>query len=108
MHRMKGTRDMQDRILFNDSIGRVPMAPDNTQVDFERAILGCQLADTEWEGRVDGFLRTQEVQEIILCYFERDLELTQVLRTKLQDDGVRSSKGKEKKWECNATQKIKV
>ncbi|KOC10442.1 UPF0052 domain protein [Aspergillus flavus AF70] len=73
-----------------NTIGRVPLAPDNTQVDFERAILGCQLADTEWEGRVDGFLRTQEVQEIILCYFERDLELTQVLRTKLQDDGYNS------------------
>ncbi|KAK6822303.1 hypothetical protein RU639_006658 [Aspergillus parasiticus] len=90
MHRMKGTRDMQDQILFNDSTGREPSAPDDTQVDFDRAILGCQLADTEWEGRVDGFLRTQEVQEIILCHFERDLELTQVLRTKPQDDGVRS------------------
>lgn len=86
-----GTLEAQDRILFNDSIGAdvVPIlengigGPPDEQ---ERAILACKMAREIWNDRIDGLIRTEGDFEIILCNFERDLEVVHITRTKPQTD----------------------
>jgi hypothetical protein len=91
-----GSADAQDRILFNDSIkataapflsesllwqsGEIGGPPDEQR----RAILACQMARDIWDDRIDGLIRTEGDFEIILCNFERDLELVHITRTKPQ------------------------
>lgn len=70
----KGTLDSQDRILLNDSL-----ASGN---EFERAHMACQITDDAWDGRIDGFIRMEAGFEIILCHFERDLEVVWITQTK--------------------------
>ncbi|CAI7613809.1 unnamed protein product [Penicillium bialowiezense] len=65
-----GTLDSQDSVLFNGSVGDFPHGGEG-----ERARLACELADNEWEGRIDGLLRMEAGFEIILCHFERDLDV---------------------------------
>ncbi|OJJ35355.1 hypothetical protein ASPWEDRAFT_73654, partial [Aspergillus wentii DTO 134E9] len=85
-----GTMDAQDRILFNDSIDGELVSRykkiGGPVDDQQRAIFGCQMAKTDWGGRVDGFIRTEAGFEIILCNFERDLEVVRIARTKPQTD----------------------
>lgn len=85
-----GTLDAQDRILFNDSIGHSPYSPrgkgdiGGPPDDQQRARLACKMAEDLWNGRIDGLIRTEADFEIILCTFERDLEVVHITRTKPQ------------------------
>lgn len=93
--------EAQDRILFNDSIpqndrpgsgrprqeseveqrGKKLGGPPSEQA---RALQACQMAEERWAGRIDGLLRTEGDFEIILCHFERDLDLVRISQTKPQ------------------------
>ncbi|GAB1197244.1 hypothetical protein APSETT444_006536 [Aspergillus pseudonomiae] len=67
-----GTLDSQDRILFNDTLhGGVRM-------EDQRAKAICRIAQTEWEGRIDGVIRMAAGFEIILCNPEVNLVPVQV------------------------------
>lgn len=69
-----GTLDAQDRILLNDTLVE--------HDEKERAEVACGMADGEWEGRIDGFLRMEAGFEIILCHFERDLQVVRITQAK--------------------------
>ncbi|KAH8817055.1 hypothetical protein F5884DRAFT_778332 [Xylogone sp. PMI_703] len=78
----KGTLDLEDRILLNDSL--------SGGGEWERAALVCEAADNAWQGRIDGFIRMEAGFEIILCHFERDLEVVRITQAKpVIDDGRR-------------------
>ncbi|KAL1858570.1 hypothetical protein Plec18170_002770 [Paecilomyces lecythidis] len=90
---MSGTRghalDAQDRILFNDTIGSEPDRVSETgiggpPIEQERAMLACKMAKDVWNDRIDGLIRTEADFEIILCNFERDLEVAYITRTRPQ------------------------
>jgi hypothetical protein len=66
----KGTLDSQDAVLFNGLLGD---RPGWMGLEAERARLACEMAEKEWEGRIDGLLRMEAGFEVILCDFERDL-----------------------------------
>ncbi|KAJ9292476.1 hypothetical protein DTO271G3_8748 [Paecilomyces variotii] len=97
--------DAQDRILFNDTIGgrRSRMmretglgGPPDEQ---ERAILACKMVKEVWNDRVDGLIRTEADFEIILCNFERDLEVEYITRTMPQKGREhREKSSREKEW----------
>lgn len=72
-----GTLDSQDAVLFNGSVGDFPHGGEG-----ERARLACEMADNEWEGRIDGLLRMEAGFEIILCHFERDLDVVRITQVK--------------------------
>ena len=69
-----GTLDTQDCILLDGSI------PHGGFWEVERAQGLCNISRDEWDGRVDGFLRMEAGFEIILCHFERDLEVKSINR----------------------------
>lgn len=92
-----GTLDSSDRIFLRDSLaaatpffmaedpgngngngkgkGKGPTGPPG---ETQRAIRGCQIAQNEWNDRIDGILRAEAGFEIILCDFERDLEIVTI------------------------------
>uniref|UniRef100_A0A093V7I8 Uncharacterized protein n=1 Tax=Talaromyces marneffei PM1 TaxID=1077442 RepID=A0A093V7I8_TALMA len=85
-----GTLDSGDRIFLNDSLstteqkeeeeedpgkGKGPSGPPG---DVQRAVQGCSIAKNDWNDRIDGILRAEAGFEIILCDFERDLELVRI------------------------------
>jgi hypothetical protein len=70
-----GTLDSQDYILLNNSIPH-----SGGMWERERAQGMCNISLGEWGGRVDGFLRMEAGFEIILCHFERDLEVKSISR----------------------------
>lgn len=56
----------------------------------------CELAAQEWEGRVDGFVRMEGGIEVILCEFERGLDVVRITRARGEDgDGDGDGEG----WE---------
>lgn len=71
-----GTLDAQDRILLNDTLVE--------RSERERAEIACGMADGVWEGRIDGVLRMEAGFEIILCHFERDLQVVRVTQAEEQ------------------------
>ncbi|CRG92099.1 hypothetical protein PISL3812_09154 [Talaromyces islandicus] len=80
-----GTLDSQDRILFGDKIVNLvnsphqsPGAGNGPPGETERAQLACEMAQNEWSGRIDGFLRAEAGFEIILCDFLRDVDLVRI------------------------------
>lgn len=82
-----GTLDSQDRILFGDKIATLleknPQSPDGhgpngPPGDTERAQLACEMAQNEWNDRIDGFLRAEAGFEIILCDFSRVVHLVRM------------------------------
>lgn len=79
----KGTLDSQDVVLFNGSFEGEPgwMGREG-----ERATLACDMADREWEGRIDGVIRMEAGFEIILCHFERDLIPVRITQAKKRED----------------------
>lgn len=78
-----GTLDSQERILLNNTQWKYPGF---NEMDRARAI--CRIAREDWEDRIDGVIRMEAGFEIILCSFERDLELLHVKQTKrLDQDG---------------------
>lgn len=80
----KGTLDSQDLVLFNGSLDQ---SPDGGWKETQRANLACDLADNEWEGRIDGILRMEAGFEIILCHFERDLTPVRITHVKKESRG---------------------
>lgn len=90
-----GTLDSQDRILFNDTLrGGVGM-------EDQRAKAVCRIAQTEWEGRIDGVIRMAAGFEIILCNPEVKLVPVQVIQVRYhglaggsKKDGKGNPKGK--------------
>lgn len=97
--------ESQDRILFNDTItGQRPIrgpklgGPPEEQ---QRAIEACRMASEEWGGQIDGVVRTEGDFEIILCAFERDLEVLDITQTKPQKQPKFPGKGSPKKGDHN-------
>ncbi|KAJ6178688.1 hypothetical protein N7519_009149 [Penicillium mononematosum] len=83
----KGTLDSQDAVLFAGSLDDHP-SPGGQES--ERARLACEMAQNEWEGRIDGVLRMEAGFEIILCDFKRDLipvRITQVKQSSEEHRG---------------------
>ncbi|KAJ5124810.1 uncharacterized protein N7515_008635, partial [Penicillium bovifimosum] len=76
----KGTLDSQDAVLFNGLFGD---QPGWMGLDAERARLACEIAENEWQGRIDGLLRMEAGFEIILCDFERDLVPVRITHAKV-------------------------
>ncbi|KAF2100121.1 hypothetical protein NA57DRAFT_15735, partial [Rhizodiscina lignyota] len=70
-----GTLDTQDYLLLLGSHGSHPK-----MWDIERGEALCALADKDWNGKIDGFLRMEAGFEIILCDFERHLDTIYVER----------------------------
>lgn len=70
-----GTLDSQDYVLLQDADLSGGMFG-----EFERARGMCNISRDDWGGRVDGFLRMEAGFEIILCHFERDLNVKSVNR----------------------------
>ncbi|KAF2140626.1 uncharacterized protein K452DRAFT_288723 [Aplosporella prunicola CBS 121167] len=73
----KGTLDSTDAVLLNVN----PDEHNRRMWDYERAEGLCKLANEEWGGRVDGFLRMEMGFEIILCDFEKHLHLERMTQT---------------------------
>ncbi|OQE83232.1 hypothetical protein PENNAL_c0033G08082 [Penicillium nalgiovense] len=87
----KGTLDSQDAVLFNDLLDDHPNPGGQ---ESERAKLACEMAQNEWEGRIDGVLRMEAGFEVILCDFERDLiplRITQVKQSSEEHHGPRGN-----------------
>ncbi|KAJ5154380.1 uncharacterized protein N7500_009819 [Penicillium coprophilum] len=89
----KGTLDSQDTVLFNGSFGDPPSRGGR---ESERARLACEMADDEWEGRIDGVLRMEAGFEIILCHFERDLTPIRITQVKQPSEEERGTWGNRK------------
>ncbi|KAJ5725930.1 uncharacterized protein N7483_007287 [Penicillium malachiteum] len=79
----KGTLDSQDVLLFNNTIGngdRDGSKGPGPMGERERALEACELAENDWAGRIDGVLRMEAGFEVILCDFERDLSLVNIVQ----------------------------
>ncbi|KAK4495026.1 hypothetical protein PRZ48_013353 [Zasmidium cellare] len=83
----RGTLDLQDVVLLN----QMPKAMTGRRSFYEheedsaRAAGLCHMAQEDWRGKVDGFIRMEAGFEIILCDFESHLELVRVTQSKSQD-----------------------
>ncbi|CAI7621598.1 unnamed protein product [Penicillium bialowiezense] len=84
-----GAAQSQDRILFNDTIHDPTPGPrppvGGPPAEKERAFQTCRMVKEVWGDRIDGIVRTEGDFEIILCAFERDLEVVRITQTKPQD-----------------------
>lgn len=76
----KGTLDVSDLLLLNDSRMMVP-------AEHDRARRLCQIAAEDWGGRIDGFIRMEAGFEIIMCSFAKSLSLVEALRAEDVDEG---------------------
>ncbi|KAJ5722750.1 hypothetical protein N7488_000785 [Penicillium malachiteum] len=84
-----GGAESQDRILYNDTISsdrgsgspKIGGPPQESQ----RAAEACRMAKEDWGGRIDGVVRTEGDFEIIICEFERSLDLVYITQTKPQE-----------------------
>ncbi|KAL1619135.1 hypothetical protein SLS56_010223 [Neofusicoccum ribis] len=73
----KGTLDSTDAALL-----QVDVEEHNAHMwDFERGQALCNLTRDEWGNRVDGFLRMEMGFEIILCDFEKHLDVDRITQT---------------------------
>lgn len=72
----KGVFDTQDRILFNDTLHGPGF------LEYERAKKVCEIAQRDWDDRIDGVIRMEAGFEIILCSFARDLDVVRITRAK--------------------------
>ncbi|KAK3064017.1 hypothetical protein LTS18_010896 [Coniosporium uncinatum] len=70
----QGTLDSQDAILLNADIAKF----DRRLSEDERSQGLCDLSYTEWQGKVDGFVRMGTGFEIILCNFDKHLETVRI------------------------------
>lgn len=87
----KGTLDIQDLVLLHDNPpmlnAKPPGLPGGGPMgESERAVSLCKLAQEEWGGRIDGFLRMEGGFEIILCDFAKDLDVVRILQTQSNRD----------------------
>lgn len=90
-----GTMDSGDRIFLRDetlnqvatdepSPGKKYQAGPGSE--YARATIGCEIAQKDWNGRIDGILRAEAGFEIILCDFARDLKLEHINAVSKDDD----------------------
>jgi hypothetical protein len=98
----KGTLDSQDVVLFNGSFGDPPGRGGR---ESERARLACEMADNEWEGRIDGVLRMEAGFEIILCHFERDLTPVRITQVKQHPEERRGHQDNRKQGDLDGPHK---
>ncbi|KAF1929122.1 uncharacterized protein M421DRAFT_61602 [Didymella exigua CBS 183.55] len=79
-----GTLDTQDLLLLNlsSSDPRGPMGG-----EMARAQGLCELANTIWQGKIDGVIRLEGGFEIILCDFKAHLERTDVISVNPSEQG---------------------
>ncbi|CAI7602925.1 unnamed protein product [Penicillium glandicola] len=95
-----GSLESQDRILFNDTISNPAPGPrppvGGPPAEQERAFQTCRMVKEVWGDRVDGIARTEGDFEIILCAFERDLDVVTITQTKPQAGGGWGRKGGKK------------
>ncbi|GLA29620.1 hypothetical protein AnigIFM63326_007528 [Aspergillus niger] len=84
-----GTLDLQDRVLFEDKL-----EPGGVSQESARAQAICEIAQEEWNGRIDGVIRMAAGFEIILCNPEQNLEIVNIARVTLpsRDPGKKSGK----------------
>lgn len=82
-----GTLDSGDRIVLRDRLTNTSVTeeepdkgkgPSASPGEAERAIQYCSMAQNDWNDRIDGILRAEAGFEIILCNFERDLNLVRI------------------------------
>ena len=76
----QGTLDLSDLLLLNDSRMTV-------SADHDRARRLCTIANEDWAGRIDGFIRMEAGFEIIICSFADSLHLVDVVRMEGIEDG---------------------
>jgi hypothetical protein len=81
----KGTLDSQDYLLLNWTDAGEGFR------EYERAKSLCNMIDQNWEGRVDGFIRMEAGFEIIMCSFERSVDLVRITRARNYDHGSRNN-----------------
>ncbi|RAK95285.1 uncharacterized protein BO80DRAFT_429997 [Aspergillus ibericus CBS 121593] len=81
-----GTLDLQDRVLFEDKLESGGVTQET-----QRARAACQIAQEEWDGRIDGVIRMAAGFEIILCHPEQMLEPVHIGRAKFSS----GNKGKQ-------------
>jgi hypothetical protein len=74
-----GTLDTQDMLILESTLP--PEGP--IMGDYARARGMCNLASTIWGGRIDGILRMEAGFEVILCDFERHLDLVDAMAVPL-------------------------
>lgn len=79
----KGTLDSQDYILGLNkyNLSNSPFR------EGERANTLCNLTRTAWSGRIDGFIRTEQGFEIMLCDFEAGLTFERAQEVKIVSQG---------------------
>lgn len=83
-----GTLDSGDRIFLRDRLTSTTSlteedpdkrkGPGGPPGEMQRAIQGCSIAQNDWNDRIDGIIRAEAGFEIILCDFERDLDLVRI------------------------------
>ncbi|ORX98611.1 hypothetical protein BCR34DRAFT_496011 [Clohesyomyces aquaticus] len=78
-----GTLDTQDYVLVNLSDSK----RGGMVGEFERAHTLCNLSATVWQHKIDGVIRMEGGFEIILCDFERDLELQEIIPVRESEAG---------------------
>ncbi|KAF2772799.1 hypothetical protein EJ03DRAFT_287193, partial [Teratosphaeria nubilosa] len=87
-----GTLDVQDMVLLHreppTDDERRPHGPMSEGVRAQRL---CRLAREQWNGRIDGIIRMEAGFEIILCDFEKHLDVVQVAQSK--ENGERGGPG---------------
>jgi hypothetical protein len=69
-----GTLDTQDLLILNSTLDTGTMIG-----EFTRARGMCNLTSTIWKERIDGILRMEGGFEVILCDFEKHVELIDVM-----------------------------
>lgn len=73
----KGTLDTQDVVLRNKTTGDGGKGV-RIEWDWEIARDLCNQTQTRWDDKIDGFLRMEGGFEIILCSFERHLDVVDI------------------------------
>ncbi|KAF2679098.1 hypothetical protein K458DRAFT_260536, partial [Lentithecium fluviatile CBS 122367] len=88
---LNGTLDTQDLLLLN--LTTSPGSPMGGEYARARGL--CRLAETLWEGKIDGVLRMEGGFEVILCKFEGRVERVDVMPVRASEGpGVRGRPGR--------------
>ncbi|KAJ5816593.1 hypothetical protein N7447_008826 [Penicillium robsamsonii] len=96
LHTYVAAKDLRLLYLDGMSAAKTSKGTLDAQDASERARLACEMADNEWEGRIDGVLRMEAGFEIILCHFERDLTPVRITQVKQHSEGQRGPRGNRK------------
>lgn len=72
-----GTMDSANIVILNNTY-----PPSKEFQEYQKAQAMCDIAQNEWNGRIDGFLRMEAGFEIILCSFKDDLDTVRITPSK--------------------------